>query len=49
VNRTVADYRVDQQVAFPTNHDTVADGVDGYVGVVLRLTPSGRRLVVGVD
>ena len=37
-----------QWVVFPTNHDTIADGVDGKIGRVLRLTASGRG-VVGTD
>lgn len=34
---------------FPTNPDTIADGVDGFSVRVLRLTPRARRLVVGAD
>lgn len=38
----------DQWVVFPTNEDTIADGCDGKIGRVLRLTASGRG-VVGTD
>lgn len=47
--RTVVNYWVGQQVAFPTNEDTIADGVAGHVGVVLRFSPNGQRLVIGVE
>lgn len=44
---TVADYAVNDWVAFPTNHDTIADGVDGHQGLVVRV---GRRsLTVSVE
>lgn len=40
---------LDRWGTFPTNPDTIADRCDGYSVRVLRLTPSGRRLVVGAD
>lgn len=45
----VSIFRPGDRVRFRATHDTVADGVDGELGLVLAVGDDGRALVSALD